>query len=215
MARLLFVAVVLFAFDAFGKVVEVPVPGGLSLEQAAPTPAGQGDLDIGGGVIRAPNGIRMAQGPRQLLLLVPLVMNAPLVARSADGRVFDVTVLADAGKSLLVEVTAAGEAPRKEGPVAGVYVLVALTVDGVSMDMALPPLRLHADGTYELGAARGRYERRPRWVVLDGHYRAWGPAEIDASGEELMFRFRRGERMVEAVLQRVEEVPERALVAGP
>src|SRR5688572_21107157 len=169
MARLLFVAVVLFAFDAFGKVVEVPVPGGLSLEEAAPALPGQGDLSIGSGVIRAPNGIRMAQGPSQFLLLVPLVMESPLVARSAGGREFDVTVLADAGKSLLVEVAVAGEAPRKGGSVVGAYVLAGMTVDGVAMDMALPPLRLHADGTYELGSARGRFEQRPRWVVLDGY----------------------------------------------
>ena len=88
MARALFVLVVLFAFDAFGRPVEMPVPGSLDLSTLAPVELGHGDLSIQDGLIRAPAGIRLASAGPERLMLVPLVMDAPLLCRAADGREF-------------------------------------------------------------------------------------------------------------------------------
>src|SRR5689334_24281602 len=113
MARVLFVLAVLLASNAFGKPVEMPVPGALDLTTLAPAELGKGDLSIQGGVIRAPQGIRLASAGPERLMLVPLVMEAPLVVVAADGREYRVTVMADAGRSLL-DVVAAGGAPPKQ-----------------------------------------------------------------------------------------------------
>lgn len=216
MARALFVLVVLFAYDAFGKPVEMPVPGALDLAALAPAELGKGDLAIQDGVIRAPQGIRLASAGPERLMLLPLVMDAALVVRAADGREYRVTVLADAGQTMTLDVLAPGEAaPKPLAALQGTYVLAAMSLDGLPTDMALPPLRLREDGSYQLGSARGRFDQQPRWLTLDGHYEAWGRAEISGDGEQLRFRFRRGAHLVQAVLQRVEEVPERALVATP
>ncbi|HYV47731.1 MAG TPA: hypothetical protein VFA20_22890 [Myxococcaceae bacterium] len=216
MARALFVLVVLFAWDAFGKPVEVSVPGALDLATLAPAELGKGDLSIQDGVLRAPQGIRFASAGPERLMLVPLVMDVALVVRAADGREFRVTVLADAGRTLMMDVAAPGEAaPKPPAQLQGTYVLAAMSLDGLPTDMALPPLRLREDGSYQLGSAKGRWDQEPRWVTLDGYYASWGRAEIAEDGEQLRFRFRRGAHLVQAVLQRVEEVPERALVATP
>src|SRR6187549_2035166 len=106
MARAFFVLVVLFAFDAYGKPVEMPVPGALDLSTLAPAELGHGDLSIQDGVIRAPAGIRLASAGPERLMLIPLVLEAPLLCRAADGREFRVTVLADAGQSLMLDVVA-------------------------------------------------------------------------------------------------------------
>jgi hypothetical protein len=216
MARVLFVLVVLFAYDAFGKPVEMPVPGALDLTTLAPAEIGKGDLSIQDGVIRAPQGIRLASSGPERLLLVPLVMDAPLVVVAADGGEYRVTVLADAGRMLMLDVLAPGEAPpRPVTALQGTYVLAAMSMDGLATDMPMPPLRLREDGSYQLGSARGRFDQQPRWLTLDGHYGSWGRAEIAEGGEQLRFRFRRGSHLVQAVLQRVEEVPQRTLVATP
>jgi hypothetical protein len=216
MARALFVLVVLFAYDAFGKPVELSVPGALDLATLASAELGKGDLSIQGGLIRAPQGIRMASAGPDRLFLLPLVMDAPLVVRGADGLEYRVTVLADAGQTLMLDVLAPGEAPpRQAAALQGTYVLAAMSLDGVATDMAMPPLRLREDGSYQLGSARGRYDQQPRWLTLDGHYQSWGRAEIAGDGEQLRFRFRRGAHLIQAVLQKVDEVPERALVATP
>jgi len=216
MARVLFVLVVLFAWDAFGKPVEMPVPGALDLATLAPAELGKGDLSIQDGVIRAPQGIRLASAGPERMMLVPLVLDAALVVLAADGREFRVTVLADAGQTLMLDVAAPSEAaPKPPAALQGTYVLSAMSLDGLPTDMALPPLRLREDGSYQLGSAKGQYDQQPRWLTLDGHYESWGRAEISPDGEQLRFRFRRGAHLVQAVLQRVEEVPERALVATP
>jgi hypothetical protein len=216
MARAFFVLLVLFAFEAWGKPVEMPVPGGLDLATLSPAEPDRGDLSVKDGVIRAPNGIRLASAGPERLLMLPLVLEAPLLCRAADGREFQVTVLASAGRQLLLEVLAPGEAPPKPAPaLQGTYVLAGMAVDGLATDLAMPPLRLQADGSYRMGRARGRFDQQPRWLALDGYYQAWGRAEIADGGERLLFRFRRGARTVQAVLQRVDEVPERTLVATP
>lgn len=216
MARALFVLVVLFAYDAFGKPVELPVPGALDLATLAPAELGRGDLSVQDGVLRAPAGIRLASAGPERLMLIPLVLDAPLLCRAADGREFRITVLADAGRTLMLDVLAPGEAPAKPAAaLQGTWVLSAMSLDGMATDMAMPPLRLNPDGSYQLGSARGRFDQETRWLSLDGHYEAWGRAEIAEGGERLHFRFRRGAHLVKAELQRVEEVPERALVATP
>jgi hypothetical protein len=216
MARALFVLVVLFAYDAFGKPVEMPVPGTLDLATLAPAAPGRGDLSVQDGVLRAPQGIRLASAGPERLLLLPLVLDAALVVRAADGREYRVTVLADAGQTLMLDVVAPGDAaPKPTGPLQGTWVLAAMSLDGLATDMPLPPLRLREDGSYQLGSARGHFDQEPRWLTLDGHYASWGRAEISPDGEQLLFRFRRGAHLVQAVLQRVEELPERALVATP
>src|SRR5689334_13639703 len=140
MARALFVLVVLFAWDAFGKPVELPVPGALDLAALAPAEPGHGDLFFQEGVIRAPAGIRLASAGPERLLLLPLVLDAPLLCRAADGREFRVTVLADAGRTLMLDVLAPDEAPPKPAAaLEGTYVLSAMSLDGVATDMALPP----------------------------------------------------------------------------
>lgn len=215
MARaLLVLAAVVLSSTASGKSLEMPLPGALDLASGTPAEPGRGDLSISDGVIRAPMGIRVAtSGTSQFQMMVPLMMDVSLICRATDGREFRVKVLADGGDRLMLEVLAPGESPRQTGPLQGAFILAAMAVDGLPTDMALPPLRLHPDGTYQLGSARGRFEQRPRWLVLDGHYQSWGQAEIAEGGEQLIFRFRRGRHVVQAVLQRVEEVPERALVA--
>lgn len=216
MARVLFVLLVLLAFDVYGKPVEMPVPGALDLSSLAPAEPGRGDLSVRDGIIRAPNGIRLASAGPERLMLLPLVLDAPLLCRAADGREFRVTVLASAGRQLLLDVLEPGESPPKQAAaLQGTYVLAGMAVDGLSTDLAMPPLRLLADGHYQMGRARGRFDQQPRWLALDGYYQAWGRAEIAEGGEQLLFRFRRGAHTVQAVLQRVDEVPERTLVATP
>src|SRR5947208_693910 len=132
MARALFVLVLFFAYDAFGKPVEMPIPGALDLATLAPAELGHGDLSVQDGVIRAPQGIRLASAGPERLMLVPLVLAAPLLCRAADGREFRVTVLADAGHTLMLDVLAPGDAPP--GPTAalqGTYVLAAMSLDGL------------------------------------------------------------------------------------
>ena len=215
MARALFVLVLLSSFEASGKSLELPVPGSLDLATLAAVEAGKGDLSFSGGLIRAPHGIRMASSGTALLPALPLVMATPLLCRAADGREFQVTVLADAGSRVMLEVHAPGHVPAAMAAIQGTFVLAGMAVDGLATDLPLAPLRLRPDGTYQLGSARGRFEQKPRWLVLDGYYQAWGPGEIAEGGEMLVFRFRRGGHLVQAVLQRVEEVPERTLVAAP
>src|SRR6185503_4412520 len=124
MARALFVLVVLFAYDAFGKPVELPVPGALDLATLAPAELGKGDLSIQDGVIRAPQGIRLAASGPERMMLVPLVLDAALVVRAADGREYRVTVLADAGRTMTLDVLAPGEAaPKPLTALQGTYVL--------------------------------------------------------------------------------------------
>jgi len=188
----------------------------LDLATLASTDLGRGDLSIQDGVIRAPQGIRLASAGPERLMLLPLVLDAALVVRAADGREYRVTVLANAGRTLMLDVLAPGEpAPKPLGALQGTYVLAAMSMDGLATDMPLPLLRLREDGSYQLGSARGHFDQQPRWLTLDGHYESWGRAEISADGEQLLFRFRRGAHLVQALLQRVEEVPERALVATP
>ncbi len=216
MARAFFVLLVLFAFDAAGKPVELPVPGALDLATLAAAELDRGDLAVKDGVIRAPHGIRFASAGPELLMLLPVVLDAPLLCRAADGREFRVTVLASAGQQLLLDVRAPGEAPPPPpAPLQGTYVLAGMAVDGLATDLAMPPLRLLPDGSYQMGRARGRFDQEPRWLALDGYYQAWGRAEIAEGGERLFFRFKRGAHTVQAVLQRVDEVPERTLVARP
>jgi len=215
MARALFVLVLVSSFEASGRSLELPVPGALDLATLAVVEVGKGDLSISGGLIRAPHGIRMASSGPAFLPALPLVMDAPLLCRAADGRELQVTVLADAGSRVMLEVRAPGQVPAAPAAIQGTFVLVGMAVDGLATDLSLPPLRLRPDGTYQLGSARGRFEQRPRWLVLDGYYGAWGPAEIAGGGELLVFRFRRGVHLVQAMLQRVEEAPGRALVASP
>ena len=216
MARALFVLVLMFAFDASGKPVEMPVPGALDLATLAAVELERGDLWVRDGVIHAPRGIRLASAGPELMMMLPVMLDAPLVCRAADGREFRVTVQALAGRQLLLDVRAPDEAPpRPEAPLQGTYVLAGMAVDGLATDLAMPPLRLLPDGSYQMGRARGHFEQVPRWLSLDGYYQSWGRAEIAEGGEQLFFRFKRGAHTVKAVLQRVEEVPERALVASP
>src|SRR5262249_30206444 len=141
MARALFVLVLLFAFDAFGKPAELSVPGTLDLATLAPAEPGRGDLSVSGGLLRAPWGIRFASAGPERLLLLPLVMDAPLLCRAADGREYRVTVLADAGSRLLLDVAAPGDAPPPQAPaLQGTWVLAAMAVDGLATDLSLPPL---------------------------------------------------------------------------
>jgi len=123
--------------------------------------------------------------------------------------------MAYAGHEVILEVLGEGESPAPPPALRGAYVLSGMAVDGLVTDLSMPPLRLLPDGSYQLGSARGRFQQQPRWLVLDGYYQSWGRAEISGGGEELVFRFRRGGHTVQAVLRRVEEVPERALVATP
>lgn len=205
MIRLLACALALTSPSALAAGFTVETPAGIDLAQGAEAPLTAADVQLGQGVLRSPLGARVEGRTTPALPVVPIEVGAAYLVPSATGKVFRLTVLSAVGRKLVVEVTRAEDRVVPNAALRGRYHLSQLTIDGEKAEPSLPELLLSENQRYNLGGASGTVEQSPRLLALSGYYRAWGPAEICEHGDVLIFRFRRAENELEAVLTRVPQ----------
>jgi len=55
------------------------------------------------------------------------------------------------------------------------------------IEPSVPELELRDDGTYQMGAARGRWRQVGGELVLDGSFSGWGRGAVSVDGNALAF----------------------------
>lgn len=186
--------------EAAGFMVEQPA--GIDLARGEEAPLLSSDIQLEKGLLRAPRGVRVEGESTPSATVIPLSAGRSYLCAAKDGATYRLNVLALTRTQAIVAVEDPGAELDPDLPTVGRFRLAALTMNGVRAASTMPELVLTADSRYGLGLAEGFWSRHGRMLQLDGHYGAWGPAEIDRGGRVLVFRFKRGGVQFEAVFER-------------
>ncbi len=179
---------------------------GVSLPDLEPTSVEKAELRFYPRHVEATYGLKLEEGGQPHSSSAPIVLGQAYLVRGASGEEYRMWIRSVVGDARWVEIhraSSAGDDALGRKEVVGCYRIVSYRVGGAPG--APPPglaLELSRDGSYVMGQARGRWQRRRGALALEGAYAHWGLGELSEREEALRFRFHRGRWEVEVELRR-------------